>query len=81
MIVCIIISNIICVGCEPRSITNGDVTYSQGPSNGVYKPNTVSTATCDSGYEKTAGWFGRTCQSNGNWNGADLACTAGKWEH
>ena len=26
-----------CVGCLPRSITNGQVTYSQGKSNGVYK--------------------------------------------
>ena len=75
------ISNITCVGCLPLSVTNGGVTYDKNPSNDVYKPNTVSTATCNNGYFKKGGWTTRTCQSNGNWNGYILECEKGKWKN
>ena len=71
------ISNIICVGCSSLSVTNGGVTYDKDPSNGVYRPNTKSTASCNNGYQKQRGWESRTCQSNGNWNGWILECIRG----
>ena len=66
--------NIISLGCSSLSVTNSRVTYSQDQSNGVYRPNTKSTASCNNGYEKKWGWTTRTCQSSGNWDGWILEC-------
>ena len=63
-----------CLGCPTLSVTNGKVTYNQDPSPFVYKPNTISTASCNDGYEKKQGWHSRTCKSGGRWNGYILEC-------
>ena len=70
--------NIVCLGCSSLSVTNGRVTYSQGSSNGVYRPNTRSTVSCNKGYyERTGWWSKRTCNSNGNWDGSIVECGRG----
>ena len=66
--------NIICLGCESFSVTNGKVSYNAVTLNGVYVPGIKSTASCNNGYQKKQGWTTRTCQSNGPWDGYRLEC-------
>ena len=75
--------NIIYPGCESLNVAGGRVTYNQSLSNGVYRPNTLSTASCNSGYYyKSLGWWGlRTCNTDGNWGGSIVECGGGNWQH
>ena len=51
--------------------------YIHDTSNGVYRVQTVSIGSCNSGYERESGSDIRTCQRNGNWEGSILRCRRG----
>ena len=42
-----------------------------------YWPGTKVTYSCASGYTRERGWYERTCQDSGRWNGQPLECRRG----
>ena len=68
---------IVDIRCDNLStLTNGMMSCSSGREGVGYEGDNCSF-TCNTGYELT-GSDTRTCQSNGNWSGTEVACLRGK---
>ena len=71
---CIYITIIVDVRCNNLSTpANGSITSCTSGIAGVGYEGDTCSFTCNSGYELT-GSDTRTCQSDGSWNGNDVAC-------